>query len=125
MNASAAQTDVDIETTAEKMHTSSDIIPTANYMAGGAAGGAMAGALAGAALGSSALAGAVLGSVVPVVGNIIGAIIGGAIMGSGLGAVATGLTIADSGGMASKTEVETIKELAKADKETWAKIQAA
>ena len=115
MNASAAQTDVDIETTAEKMHTSSDIIPTANYMAGGAAGGAMAGALAGAAL----------GSIVPVVGNIIGAIIGGAIMGSGLGAVATGLTIADSGGMASKTEVETIKELAKADKETWAKIQAA
>lgn len=115
MNASAAQTDVDIETTAEKMHTSSDIMPTANYMAGGAAGGAMAGALAGAAL----------GSVVPVVGNIIGAIIGGAIMGSGLGAVATGLTIADSGGMASKTEVETIKELAKADKETWAKIQAA
>lgn len=115
MNASAAQTDVDIETTAEKMHTSSDIIPTANYMAGGAAGGAMAGALAGAAL----------GSVVPVVGNIIGAIIGGAIMGSGLGAMATGLTIADSGGMASKTEVETIKELAKADKETWAKIQTA
>lgn len=125
MNASAAQTDVDIETTAEKMHTSSDITPTANYMAGGAAGGAMAGALAGAALGSSALAGAVLGSVVPVVGNIIGAIIGGAIMGSGLGAVATGLTIADSGGMASKTEVETIKELAKANEETWAKIQAA
>lgn len=115
MNASAAQTDVDIETTAEKMHTSSDIIPTANYMAGGAAGGAMAGALAGAAL----------GSVVPVVGNIIGAIIGGAIMGSGLGAATTGLTIADSGGMASKTEVETIKELAKANEETWAKIQAA
>lgn len=115
MNASAAQTDVDIETTAGKMRTSSDIMPTANYMAGGAAGGAMAGALAGAAL----------GSIVPVVGNIIGAIIGGAIMGSGLGAVATGLTIADSGGMASKTEVETIKELAKADKETWAKIQAA
>ena len=125
MNASAAQTDVDIETTAGKMHTLSDVTPTANYMAGGAAGGAMAGALAGAALSSSALAGAVLGSVVPVVGNIIGAIIGGAIMGSGLGAVATGLTIADSGGMASKTEVETIKELAKADEETWAKIQAA
>ena len=115
MNASAAQTDVDIETTAGKMHTLSDVTPTANYMAGGALGGAMAGALAGAAL----------GSVVPVVGNIIGAIIGGAIMGSGLGAVATGLTIADNGGMASKDEVEVIKELAKADEETWAKIQAA
>lgn len=115
LNAAAAQTDVDIETTAGKMHTASDIAPTVNYMAGGAIGGAMAGALAGAAL----------GSVVPVVGNIVGAIIGGAIMGSGLGAAATGLTIADNGGMASKDEVEVIKELAKADKETWAKIQAA
>lgn len=115
LNAAAAQTDVDIETTAGKMHTASDIAPTVNYMAEGAIGGAMAGALAGAAL----------GSVVPVVGNIVGAIIGGAIMGSGLGAAATGLTIADNGGMASKDEVEVIKELAKADKETWAKIQAA
>lgn len=110
LNAAAAQTDVDIETTAGKMHTASDIAPTVNYMAEGAIGGAMAGALAGAAL----------GSVVPVVGNIVGAI-----MGSGLGAVATRLTIADNGGMASKDEVEVIKELAKADEETWAKIQAA
>lgn len=114
LNAAAAQTDVDIETTAGKMHTASDIAPTANYMAEGAVGGAMAGALAGAAL----------GSIVPVLGNVVGAL-GGALIGSVLGVIGTGLTIADNGGMASKDEVEVIKELAKADKKTWAEIQAA
>jgi len=96
------------------MHTASDIAPTANYMAEGAVGGAMAGALAGAAL----------GSIVPVLGNVVGAL-GGALIGSVLGVIGTGLTIADNGGMASKDEVEVIKELAKADKKTWAEIQAA